>query len=827
METRSAGNIPTREINPKYAYSAGHTWAFGAFAELIDNACDPIVNAENQWIDWTQIKDRDCLTFTDDGAGLPYDTMLKMMSGKKTIRGHAPVGQYGNGFKSGSMRLGKDVIVFSKTRDTMSVGLLSQTYRKTNQDKHKLVPIAILRKEGDTHILSQGRTRNAQDHEDSLKAILEYSLFNTEEELQRELQAISTTSSGGSTGTRIIIWNLRSSHGKVEFDFETDPYDIRIPKGPNGPGTRVHILTACLLQHSLPEASNADHHQGKEGSNSAGLQKSGPLPRGPLCSTIPGSALRSARYFLCLSAAVGAEIVSIAECDFLEPTDNKQDFEATERYRNFKKSLAKKLQKYWFATVHLKGKMDSSCTSEMEDMEKSAKQRWVQCDSCHKWRKVPDGIDANKLPERWFCHQNADPKFRTCAADQELEDSMDEELFTETIILEETEQQEEDRQQTAEDGASTSSTAATPSSSSHSGSELPQEGPCSPPRSRSGLKRREPSTRATARSKRSLFSTSWSTRAKRAKADDDSSSLSTDTEEFLASCQTVPYVVPDDQIMDDVGAPVIQTEVAAPISVQERNQQLSDGAVPEEPMETSTRATATDPTSVVQQSVSVTTQTERAATLKEEPSEDQPNCLEQTQRQKEASNGGECPLLELAAEEQNWLRKQWEMATEERDQCRQQLEEAKQEKDQNRGQMETANQERDHYRTQLEAANQERDQYMAKVNQLKQELLQMRAGQVEPEPRDQASTGEDDLTRQWDSIFKDLSHFKDEMDQQRSKCEEQRRELEDLREAGSSTVSPRPAQSAGAGPSQPGSSEAERLKGLRLNVSRLLLMLDA
>ncbi|KAJ8246676.1 hypothetical protein GJAV_G00254180 [Gymnothorax javanicus] len=117
-------------------------------------------------------------------------------------------------------------------------------------------------------------------------------------------------------------------------------------------------------------------------------------------------------------------------------------------------------------------------------------------------------------------------------------------------------------------------------------------------------------------------------------------------------------------------------------------------------------------------------------------------------------------------------------------------------------QAETANQERDLYKKLLDAANEE---CISKVNQLKREYQLMRASQVKQEPSDQ---GEDDLTMQWDSIFSGLSCFKDELDQLRIKCEEQRRELEDLRGAGSSTVSPRPAQSAGAGPSQPGSSEA-------------------
>lgn len=37
-----------------------------------------------------------------------------------------PIGHYGNGFKSGSMRLGKDVLVFTKTTSARSIALLSQ-----------------------------------------------------------------------------------------------------------------------------------------------------------------------------------------------------------------------------------------------------------------------------------------------------------------------------------------------------------------------------------------------------------------------------------------------------------------------------------------------------------------------------------------------------------------------------------------------------------------------------------------------------------------------------------------------------------------------------
>lgn len=52
-----------------------------------------------------------------------------------------PVGHYGNGFKSGSMRLGKDALVFTVSDRTKSLGYLSQTYlRQVNADTI-IVPI--------------------------------------------------------------------------------------------------------------------------------------------------------------------------------------------------------------------------------------------------------------------------------------------------------------------------------------------------------------------------------------------------------------------------------------------------------------------------------------------------------------------------------------------------------------------------------------------------------------------------------------------------------------------------------------------------------------
>ena len=66
---------------------------------------------------------------------------------KVDLKGHKPIGHYGNGFKSGSMRLGKDAIIFTKSKTTMSVGFLSQTFLEAINAETVLVPIVTWHKD--------------------------------------------------------------------------------------------------------------------------------------------------------------------------------------------------------------------------------------------------------------------------------------------------------------------------------------------------------------------------------------------------------------------------------------------------------------------------------------------------------------------------------------------------------------------------------------------------------------------------------------------------------------------------------------------------------
>nr|XP_025624853.1 F-box protein At3g54460 isoform X2 [Arachis hypogaea] len=47
-----------------------------------------------------------------------------------------------------------------------------------------------------------------------------------------------------------------------------------------------------------------------------------------------------------------------------------------------------------------------------------SKDTWIQCDACHKWRKVADNIMANSSAA-WFCSMNTDPSYQSCSVPEQ------------------------------------------------------------------------------------------------------------------------------------------------------------------------------------------------------------------------------------------------------------------------------------------------------------------------------------------------------------------------------------------------------------------------
>ncbi|XP_039585327.1 MORC family CW-type zinc finger protein 3 [Passer montanus] len=455
MAAKTQGGIRLSALCPKFLHtnSTSHTWPFSAIAELIDNAYDPDVSAKQIWIDKTVINDNICLTFTDNGNGMNSEKLHKMLSfgfsEKSMMNGRVPVGLYGNGFKSGSMRLGKDAIVFTKNGDTMSVGLLSQTFLEVTKAEHVMVPIVTF--------TNQRQISDPAESKNSLKAILTHSLFSTEEKLLAELDAII-----GKKGTRIIIWNLRKDkNDKPEFDFDKDKYDIRIPEDLDETGKRGYkkqerldqivpesdysLRAYCSILYLKPTMQIILRGQKVKtqlvSKSLAFIETDIYRPKFLNAKTVritfgfncrnkdhygimmyhKNRLIKAYERVGCQLKAnnMGVGVVGIIECNFLKPTHNKQDFDYTNEYRLTIAALGEKLNDYW-NEMKTKKNEEYPLALPVEEIQKQPDQTWVQCDACLKWRKLPDGIEH--LPEKWYCSLNPDPQFRNCNVPEEPED---------------------------------------------------------------------------------------------------------------------------------------------------------------------------------------------------------------------------------------------------------------------------------------------------------------------------------------------------------------------------------------------------------------------
>ncbi|XP_048201769.1 MORC family CW-type zinc finger protein 1 [Perognathus longimembris pacificus] len=204
-----------------HANSTTHSFLFGALAELLDNARDAGATRLDVFsVDNEKLQGGFMLCFLDDGCGMgPEDAsdIIYFGTSKKRLSAFKFIGQYGNGLKSGSMRIGKDFILFTKKEETMTCLFFSQTFCETEGLTEVVVPIPswITR-------TRESVTDDPQKFSTELSIIYKYSPFKNEVELMQQFDMIY-----GKCGTLVIIYNLKLLlSGEPELDVKTDKEDI-------------------------------------------------------------------------------------------------------------------------------------------------------------------------------------------------------------------------------------------------------------------------------------------------------------------------------------------------------------------------------------------------------------------------------------------------------------------------------------------------------------------------------------------------------------------------------------------------------------------------
>ncbi|XP_073410891.1 ATPase MORC2 isoform X1 [Dendrobates tinctorius] len=203
--------------------STTHEFLFGALAELVDNARD----ADATRIDIFTVPKEDLrggfmLCFLDDGAGMdPSEAASVIQFGRSAKRTpeSIQIGQYGNGLKSGSMRIGKDFILFTKKDDTMTCLFMSRTFHEEEGIDEVIVPLPTWNSK-----TGEALTDNMEKFSVETELIYKYSPFRSHKEVMEQFSKIT-----GDSGTLVVIFNLKLvDSGEPELDIVSDPKDIQM-----------------------------------------------------------------------------------------------------------------------------------------------------------------------------------------------------------------------------------------------------------------------------------------------------------------------------------------------------------------------------------------------------------------------------------------------------------------------------------------------------------------------------------------------------------------------------------------------------------------------
>ncbi|KAM9118219.1 ATPase MORC2 isoform 1-T1 [Pangshura tecta] len=207
--------------------STTHEFLFGALAELVDNARDADATRIDIYTERREdLRGQFMLCFLDDGAGMDSsDAASVIQFGKSAKRSpeSTQIGQYGNGLKSGSMRIGKDFILFTKKDTTMTCLFLSRTFHEEEGIDEVIVPLPTWNTR-----TREPMTDNMEKFAIETELIYKYSPFKSEQEVMEQFKKIP-----GEKGTLVIIFNLKlMDNGEPELDVTSDPRDIQMAETP-------------------------------------------------------------------------------------------------------------------------------------------------------------------------------------------------------------------------------------------------------------------------------------------------------------------------------------------------------------------------------------------------------------------------------------------------------------------------------------------------------------------------------------------------------------------------------------------------------------------
>ncbi|CAH8853421.1 unnamed protein product [Trichobilharzia szidati] len=229
MELYSQLNRAQLSYDYLHTNSTTHEFLFGAIAELIDNARDAgATELDIYTIKDSSVRGNFLLCFADNGCGMTTDEVKNVIIFGKSLKkceDSAAIGMYGNGLKSGSMRIGKDLILFTKKDGIYTCLFLSRTFHEEEKLDEVVVPMPSFKGTEKTPIADTPEEK--KKHELEMFIILKYSPFRCMKDFFAQFDKLKENS-----GTAVIIYNMKLlDHGGPELDVTTNTRDILLSPG--------------------------------------------------------------------------------------------------------------------------------------------------------------------------------------------------------------------------------------------------------------------------------------------------------------------------------------------------------------------------------------------------------------------------------------------------------------------------------------------------------------------------------------------------------------------------------------------------------------------
>nr|CDS32030.1 MORC family CW type zinc finger protein 2B [Hymenolepis microstoma] len=152
----------------------------------------------------------------------PDETKNVIVFGKscKRILDQSSIGMYGNGLKSGSMRIGSDMILFTKKDGIYSCVFLSRTFHEAERLDEVIVPLPTFNSNDKTPIFTH--PEDQKKHDTEMEIIYRFSPFPNAKDFFGQFEKIK-----GESGTVVVVYNMKLlDDGSAELDVNSNPYDI-------------------------------------------------------------------------------------------------------------------------------------------------------------------------------------------------------------------------------------------------------------------------------------------------------------------------------------------------------------------------------------------------------------------------------------------------------------------------------------------------------------------------------------------------------------------------------------------------------------------------